>query len=323
MILKPLYTSADLHREIRLLFQSPKPKEKRIAVVAYVSAASSAYLPSPEGLRVICSPEPGFTSGNALRDLIRRGASVEFADKLHAKVYWSKQRGCVVSSANLSASALAAGGLKEAGVWLSPGKFDIQRLVRAVSPRAVTAADLRRLDNAPMRFRTTKQEQDASAQFDFGAWYESRDRRPWRMAWWMDNELEPAAAARRRSQREYGLREPHDYMNVAKGQAAEGDWLLCFELGDKKLRKFTWLYTDFVVPVGRKEKAAFEAEYPFQAVQVHPPRRNPEPPFAITDSFKRAFNIAARGYGLSRVEAETSTVPPPQVVKETYLGVKG
>lgn len=136
-----LYTSGAIQSEIARLFQNPSSTDRRVVLVAYVGADALRLLPAPHGLRIICSRELG-TSHVALKQLVQRGARVEIADRLHMKVYWSEERGCVIGSANLSLSALGKGGLKEAGVVLPPGAVDVDRLVRSAKPRAITMADI-------------------------------------------------------------------------------------------------------------------------------------------------------------------------------------
>jgi len=62
--------------------------------------------------------------------LISLGANLQFADRLHMKVYWSEGSGVVVTSANLSTNALGVGDLKEAGVLLGPESLDIDNSLR-------------------------------------------------------------------------------------------------------------------------------------------------------------------------------------------------
>src|SRR4030043_394789 len=97
-----LYSSAEIHAGIKRLFSEPSPHDRRIALVAYVGSDGESYLPHPNGLRVICSPSAGGTDPETLRRLMKRGARVEFSDALHMKVYWSRNRGCIIASANAS-----------------------------------------------------------------------------------------------------------------------------------------------------------------------------------------------------------------------------
>jgi phosphatidylserine/phosphatidylglycerophosphate/cardiolipin synthase-like enzyme len=105
-----LYTTGAIFKEIRRLFANPTSTDRRVAVVAYVGADALAFLPSPRGIDVVCSPTPLGTSHVGVKKLIKRGAQVRVADRLHMKVYWSERRGCVITSANLSTNALRTEG---------------------------------------------------------------------------------------------------------------------------------------------------------------------------------------------------------------------
>src|SRR5437762_14119761 len=98
--MRVLYTSAEIHDEIKRIFTRPKKNERRVALVAYVGEQAEAFLPDPPGLTVICALEPGSTSPDVLDRLNRRGATVMSSERLHMKVYWSSLRGCVICSAN-------------------------------------------------------------------------------------------------------------------------------------------------------------------------------------------------------------------------------
>src|SRR5262249_52487710 len=117
----------------------------RVAISAFVGDGADAYLPYPKGLRLICSPTPGATNPRTLRLLMSKGVTVEFVDRLHMKVYWAKDRGAVVASANLSTNAMGIGSLKEAGVLLPPNEFHIERILKQLRPRPAKS-ELRRLD---------------------------------------------------------------------------------------------------------------------------------------------------------------------------------
>jgi len=77
---------------------------------------------------------------------MKRRVRVFFADALHMKVYWSENKGTVITSANLSTNALGSGNLKEVGVLLEPGELDIDRLIQSLKLRPVTESALRKLD---------------------------------------------------------------------------------------------------------------------------------------------------------------------------------
>lgn len=316
---RPLYTSIEVHEEIAGVLADPSPRERRVVVAAYIGPRAATYLPAPEGLRIVCAPTPGFTSGNAVREIKRRGAIVQFSDWLHAKVYWSDLRGCVVCSANVSVNALARKGLQESGVWMPRGHFDIERLLRAVEPRAVTRADLERLDQAPIRHPEGNDHRVISKEvFDYPRWYSSSHRRAWRLGWWEDESLRPAIKAVEKSRIDFDSAKPHDYMNVREGEAAARSWLLCFKVDGKRVTRLSWLFVNFVLRVPSSDRHAFEKDYPLQAVQVRPHRENPEPPFELTAAFRTAFADAVGQFGIERMQRLPEAKPPKNLLEHVY-----
>jgi hypothetical protein len=141
--MRVLYTSSEVHDAIKdVLTRSDNAEDRRVVIVAYVGDAAEAFLPNPKGISIICNLQPGATSALALERLKKRGAELFHSPRLHMKVYWSSVKGCVMTSANASASALSRGGLIEAGVFLNPGQVDVDRLIETIKPKPVTKADL-------------------------------------------------------------------------------------------------------------------------------------------------------------------------------------
>lgn len=313
-----LYTSGAVHGAIKTLLQPAKTNDRRVVLVAYIGKAAAVYLPCPEDLHIICSPTPGATSGQVIRDLLGRGARVQFSDRIHMKVYWSAERGCIISSANVTAHALAASGLYEAGVSLPRGSVDIDRLIRSVHPREVTAADLRKLDVAPPWIGHTS-DGPKGKPFDFLAWHDSRYRQSWKLGWGIDDGLGYARSAVARSKNDYGLSELYMVINAAEGQFHEKDWVLTFDISDKGIRSVEWMFVDFIVPVNSSDKRAYEKDYPFQLVQVSPTKFKPDPPFRITPDFRTAFAKAVGEYGLEKIQHPKSVKPPAAILRGTHI----
>ncbi len=312
--MKVLYTSGDVHRAIKQIFANRR--QRRIAVVAYLGEAAEAFLPSPEGMKIICSPEPGATSPKAVRSLIRRGAEVQFADDLHAKIYWSES-GCVVTSANISGRALGNSNQKEAGVLISGEDFDIERLIREVQPRKIIKRDVDRLEMQDRKLRVALGIKDVKEERrDFLQWYKTPYATPWKFGWWCGSDLTIAKSAKEITKRDYNVIEPEDALSVTKSQVQRYDWLLCFEIATQSVRNFQWMFVDFVVPVNPKDKPAYNKSYPFQAIQVHKSNRYPRPPFALDRSFATAFKTAIKQYGLDKIENSRSLVPTKKFVTD-------
>jgi hypothetical protein len=311
-----LYTSGELHAQIKRLFRDPSPNDRRVAIVAYVGADALSLLPRPEGVLVVCSPQPLATSHAAIQELVRRKATVRFSDRLHAKVYWSRRRGCIIGSANLSRNALGAKGLKEAGVLLPPGAVKIDRFLATAAPRKITQAQLDRLavesrkaaaKGAPVPSHVKPR--------TFLDWYEAPFRdESWKLSWW-DEERGFAKIDREIARQEYGVRAPQEFMDVAKGQTKTADWLLNFKVsGRARVGGCSWMFVDFVVKVPRSEPG-HSPQYPYHAVQVHRRPYYPDPPFVVTPQFSTAFRKAVERYGLDRLQAMVRLKPPTRLLR--------
>jgi len=312
-----LYSSSEIHTRIKSIFAHPNANDKRVALVAYVGQRGASFLPHPDGLRIVCSPTAGATHPDALRDLITRGAIVEFSDALHMKVYWSRQRGCILTSANASARALGIAGLKEVGIWLPPGMLDIDRLIKYAQPRKLTSRELRKLDHQTRRFSKLHGQSyyDKEPAREFLEWYKSPHRTPWKLNWSDERVGGTAKAAKEESRTEYGVRNPHYWLCCAKGRVKPDDCLLSFMLARDKVTEVRWHNVDIVVKISPKEKGFYEKNWPYHAVQVHPPSDYPSPPFRISSQFRSAFRRACVRYSFEKIKTATSDEPSLQLLK--------
>jgi hypothetical protein len=325
---KVLYTSGEILLCLKALFAEPAVDDRRVALVAYVGDGASKYLASPSGLQLICNPSAGGTSPHALRKLIQAGAVVHFSAKLHAKVYWSEQRGCIIGSANASTNALGIGGLKEAAVFLPPPTADIDKLIAEAAPHQVTEEALRQLQEEtkalPRRFRDTSSldPEDTAESMDFRGWFDQpyRGSDPWKLGYWVASPIEHAKSALEKAKQEYGVDKISDSICTASGTAKKHDWLLTFQAPEGRVKTVRWLFVDFVVPVSRSDRAALPKDCRFQAVQVFGNRDCPIPPFKITPAFRKAFAKAVRKFGLEEIEARSDLLPSPpeKLLLSTY-----
>lgn len=308
-----LYTSSDVYKAIKTVLD--KNQQRRIAVVAYIGENAEAFLPAPEGLQIICCPEPGATSPSSVRSLISRGATVQFADDLHAKVYWSKG-GCVVTSANISSRALGKTKQKETGVLIGSDSFDIDRLIHEINPYDITQEKMDSLEIQDRRIRRVIGiNRKIETERHFSEWHASPYREPWKIGWWSGSDLKTAESAKERTKQEYNVSEPIGALNVEKSQVQKNDWLLCFEITENSIKKIEWMYVDFVVSVDAKDKGAYEEDYPYQAIQVHKLNLYPEPPFKIEKQFRAAFKKAVKDYGTDTIEKRKKLVPPKSLIE--------
>src|SRR5580704_14011505 len=142
---KVLYNSGAIRTEIHKLFNKPSRLHRRVVLIAYMGQDHATYLPDPRGIEIVCSPTAGAASVRAVTELQEAKALIKFSDKLHMKVYWSAERGCLITSANLSRNALGIKGLKEAGVLLDATAVNIEQLLKEAMPYAVTDSRLKKL----------------------------------------------------------------------------------------------------------------------------------------------------------------------------------
>ncbi|HIJ23408.1 MAG: hypothetical protein HOL17_07680 [Gammaproteobacteria bacterium] len=310
--MKILYTSSDVHKAIKTVFA--KRQQRRIAVVAYLGKNAEAFLPAPEGIKIICCPEPGATSPSSVRSLISRGANVLFADDLHAKVYWS-EGGCVITSANISNRALGRTNQKEIGVFINSVDFDIDRLIDGISPYDITQKHMDRLEKQDRKIkRALGNEGQQKTKKHYLEWYESPYKESWKNGWWSGSDLKTAKSGKERSKQEFNISDPVNALNVSKSQVQKNDWLLCFEVTGNGIKNLEWMYVDFVVPVDAKDKGAYESDYPYQAIQVHKLNQYPEPPFSIEGTFRAAFKKAVKDYGTKKIESIKGLIPPKSLI---------
>jgi hypothetical protein len=309
-----LYSSKAVHVKIASLFQEPSASDRRVAIVAYVGRDAASYLPHPENLLVICSPSPGGTSPAAIRALLKNKADVRFSQQLHMKVYWSSSRGCVVTSANASTSALGAHGLKEVGVYLKPGLVDIKRLIAYAAPQPVTKAAMDKLEREtkqlPSRIASSKE----PLVDDYLAWFVSPFRAGWKLGWLDSKDGTFAVSAKSKAKREFNT-EPYALMPFRYWQIAQGDHLLEFLVNGGRITHPAWFYATFLVSISKGDKA-FEPEYPWQAIQVYPLSRCPSPPFTITPAFRKAFAAAVVHFGVKNIMSSKSLVPPKPLLDD-------
>ena len=318
-----LYSSEEIHRCIKQLFSEPSKTDRRVALVAYVGTDAESYLPHPKGLHLICSPSAGGTSPETIRRMIKRKAKVQFSDGLHMKVYWSRERGCLITSANASSSALARQGLKEAGVWLPSGSVDVNRLIRYAKPRNVTSRELDRLDemtrerskNEHQRLRTEKT-------LDYPEWFSSPHRSKWKFGWGDEEITGTAKAAKEATISEYGVREPFSWQSAAKSRVKKNDWLLSFTFTKHGIKSVEWKYVDFLVKISPTDKKYYYREWPFHAVQVHRSSRYALPPFRITPAFRLAFSRALNRLGQKVIINSKTDRPAMVLLKQIVTEMK-
>ncbi len=231
---------------------NPLDGQRRVVLVAYVGRDYASFLPDPKDIEIVCSPTPGATRAEAVAGLQSAGAKIQFSDNLHMKVYWAQNRGCLITSANLSQNALGISGLHEAGALVGADDVNIDAFVKSAEPYDVNDKNLRRLAERERKFDRANPEIEPDKR-DYNQWYSvsvaARD--PWKLGCWWE-ECETAKSVKQFVRTIYNKPDVSDFINVAKGQAKKDDWLLCFYLSKTgKPSKLGWMSVDHVIEVAR------------------------------------------------------------------------
>ncbi len=287
--MKVLYNSTEVQQAVRRLFATAKGR--RIAITAFVGNNAIAYLPKPRGIELVCWPKAGGTNPNAVRDLMEREVDVSFANRVHMKVYWTEDKGAIVTSANLSTSALGSGSLKEIGVLLPSDAVNIERVLASVNPHPVSETELDKLDKAHRAY--FKANPDAQTLHkgrgrSFKTWYSMRSRSKWKIGWYYSDNVPLSRKVKAVLEKEHGSQDYQDILTAGKGYFEENEWLLCFNVEGRDARWISWMFAHHVVKVSSSDKRAYDPTAPFQVIQVFL-LRTYEEPFAIDTKFKRAL----------------------------------
>ena len=323
IVLQVLHTSDEVKRKIRLIFRDQR--RRRVAIVAYVGKGAKTYLPNPKGLELYCWPQPGGTSAKAIRGLQRGGVDVSFADRVHMKVFWSQGHGAVVGSANLSDNALGVGGLHEAGVFLPASKVRIDSLIQRIKPVKVTAAALRKLEAAEAKRvpRIGAARRGTSTVPPFQDWYGEERSKRWKWGYFTDYAPNTVSRRARNAVREIDpTLAPTQVVFCRRSAHTDGDWILFVRLtSGGVLTVPEWVFVHRVVLVERNDRV-YNEHFPFQAVQAHPLRHCPAPPFAIDSRFRKALREASLELGQGRtsrqVDGKRPTAAFLRLISERY-----
>ncbi len=275
---KILYTSNEIRKKVIEIMADYNCK--RTVVVAFVGDGAEEYLGKPKGIRLICWPQPGSTNPKTLQLLLKKGVKLEFCDKLHMKIYHSAKHGTVISSSNLTTNGLGIGKLKEAGVFLSPGEFDLKKLLLDLRIRKPREEDFEKLFLAYHQNRTNSKK--PKQQEDFLHWLKNSYREKFKIAVFIEDEYE-YATEEIEAANQIGAEEPVESFKCDKTDFRIGDWLLTIEVVNKTLtRNVSWMYIDAIVSISAK------SDYKYRALQLRSTKTN-QPPFVLTSKIKKAI----------------------------------
>lgn len=294
--IKVLRNSSEIREAVWQLFSAPKTR--RVALVAYVGTDAQDYLPSPAGIELICWDKEGSTDPDAIRALRNVKINVSFSKNLHMKVFWAEKRGVIIGSSDLSNNGLSDNGLHEVAVMLPANSVDINRLKAQVNAEPVTPTSLQDLDMRTLQYRSRNAGKNAYPTIRgkskytpvvtiFATWYESEDRKAWRIFPYGEYFRGLTVEAKQELQA-WGYKTCEDYWMGAECHANPHEWLLGVDTNQYGYGVY-WSCADFTVPVKRNNKEFYDRHWPFFSVQIRPTSKYGKPPFKLNRAFIRAM----------------------------------
>jgi hypothetical protein len=279
--MKVLYKTKNIRLAIVNLLSASKGD--RVVISAFVGAGSEIYFPKPKNIKLICWPQPGSTNPNTIRELMKRGVNVYFANKMHIKLYWTSDKGSVITSANLSSNALGSGGQIELGVLLPPGLIDINKVITNIKPKKVTESELYKLETAHHEFLKHNPKSNIRSTIDrsYIQWIESQTPEKWKFEVWEVANIKLSTNAQNLLLEEYGSPKCEEWMSANKDEIIENEWILCLRETTKRLGNAKWMFAHHVVRVPIKERKSKNYGFPYQVLQVSPIRLYEKPPFSL------------------------------------------
>lgn len=307
--MRVLYTGQEIRKEVQRIFA--KTSERRVALVAFIGKGALAHLPKPKGLEVYCWPRAGCTIVSAIESLQERGAAVHFAERMHAKVYWSSKAGAVIASANLSDNAFGSGNLREAGVALASKYVDIDHLIESIDATGVTPESLETLRREEAIEKSVRTGGGASVNVpSFDRWYDGKGGTPWKWDHYGQTGGIVSKRAKEAVKQINPTFVPQDFCYCNKGEFRAEDWILRVRFTNKGLLIAPdWVFVELVVLVSKNDRS-YDAQYPYQAVQARALRHCPAPPFMIDARFRSAVKQASTEFGSKKTEAQVQSKPP-------------
>lgn len=285
-----LTTNSEIQDKIRWVLGDHR--DKRIVLVAFVGKEPERYIDRPEGIDLYCWLKIPGTNPNGLRSLLGK-ANLFAVKNLHTKIYWSRKRGSVVGSANLSQEALEDGNQYELAVYLPPGKLDVRPLLKRFIANPIDKLTVDRFEERyniyrlrnpnEMKGRNTSRHRTTSR--SFLEWCESKGP-AWNLYWWGKLAYPPEDAVDA-IEREKGSRYYHDYIcSDSRNHYRLGEWVLSFKEGqytngDIRPLSLSW----FIPEVYGITRSKEWSDYPHLWFQVG--TELPQPPFNLRDGIFR------------------------------------
>ena len=244
------------------------------------------------------------------------------------KLYWVEGSGFVITSANLSASALEPGGHHEIG-WFETDwrKIEMPALIRSFGrSRSLTIEELARMHRLhdeywrahPVVLTRTNRQKPST----YSDWHAGTQAQKWKLTWWDDPNAKLAASTRKHLKEVTGTPDYEGFMDCEEGQLKRCDWLLTFRVTGKVIKEIEWMYIDCVHKLTADERR--ESGYACQAVQLKRIGGQVRPPFDCKSAnFQTAFREVAKKC-FKPLKGEWKTlVPPTSFLNELARRIKG
>jgi hypothetical protein len=289
---------------------------------AYIGAHARSYISEAKGLTIYCWPQPGGTNPHAIEELQRDGANVHFVDRLHAKVYWSRARGVILGSPNLSSNALGEGGLIETAIHLSPGTIEVESFFGSLRPIQSFSEKLRWLHAAHARFVQRNPQQGRSAATKsplptFAEWATGNRIQEWRLGWANTVGDPPkdavAALAEFRGSPKFAVfSETESVSDYKKGVFVLEFYIIARKDGRVRVSHVNWWLPEFVTPTTVRSWQ----DYPYIWFAHRRVPAGARPPFQSQDPrFRRALERAINSLGRMEWLLNASTRPSSAFIR--------
>ncbi len=259
---------------------------EKIALVAFVGKNAIDYLPNSENTTVICWPKAGGTNPEGVRKLLDAGFVVNFCDNLHSKIYWCKDKGVIITSANLSDNALGDRGLIEYGVFIDDQKYNFSKNVlthikNKLRPATVEELDQLDIDTNKYNRRNKVKLNSTGRNLSYAEWFNRKHKQKWKIVWFTEESKADDVTTSEVFEK-FSVRKWENDNDVDVDVFREGDLIFQFKMDENEeyipRANGKWFLVDMISSTNKI----------IQVGQLN----NVAIPFEIDSSFKKSFKKA-------------------------------
>jgi hypothetical protein len=283
--------------------------DERIALVAFVGNNADKFLANPKGIQLYCWLKVPGTNPNGLRSLLCKRVTLFSVDNLHIKLYWSRRRGAVLGSANLSENALENGVQFELAVYLPPKTINVESLIAQFDLESIKSIDDPEIDRFEKKYnlyhlrnkgedlRYSRRKPQMRGFLEWRRLKRNSDKANFRLFWWEDD-VDPPRDALQAVKQETGSYKYYGFINTHSTENyKKGDWVLCFRVSRDKNGAIRPSRLEWFIPevLGKTRSKAWGDynRFWFQLKGYFPPV-----PFSLKDPiFKQALTKVLIEYG--------------------------